>query len=206
MDISDVIDRDGFRANVGIVLMRADGMLFLGRRARGGGWQFPQGGMRVGETPEQSLFRELHEETGLNPQDVELVAQTDRWLRYRLPSRFIRRDRLPLCIGQKQRWFLLRLKHDQARFELAASGEPEFDEWRWVDWWEPVREVIHFKRQVYVRALTELAPAAFPGGVPELPPWWSQVAGSSVQGRDRDTSQRRGRSGARRPRSGVSQA
>jgi len=175
MDSSDVIDSDGFRANVGIMLMRADGTLFLGRRARGGGWQFPQGGMRIGESPEQSLFRELHEETGLSAADVELVAQTGRWMRYRLPSRFVRRDRLPLCIGQKQRWFLLRLKHDQARFELAASDEPEFDQWRWVSWWEPVREVIHFKRPVYVRALTELATAAFPGGTPALPGWWDEV-------------------------------
>ena len=176
MDNSDVIDRDGFRANVGIMLMRADGSLFLGRRARGGGWQFPQGGMRTGENPEQSLYRELHEETGLVAADVELVAQTGRWLRYRLPARFVRRDRLPLCIGQKQRWFLLRLKNEQAKFELQSSDEPpEFDQWRWVSWWEPVREVIHFKRPVYVRALTELVTAAFPGGAPELPPWWSEL-------------------------------
>ena len=175
MDINDVIDSDGFRANVGIMLMRADGMLFLGRRARGGGWQFPQGGMRFGESPEQTLFRELYEETGLSADDVELVAQTGRWMRYRLPSRFVRRDRVPLCIGQKQRWFLLRLKREDVRFELAASDEPEFDEWRWASWWEPVREVVHFKRPVYVRALTELAAAAFPGGAPALPPWWSEV-------------------------------
>ncbi len=178
MDTSDVIDSDGFRANVGIMLMRSDGALFLGRRARGGGWQFPQGGMRIGESPEQALFRELQEETGLAADAVELVAQTGRWMRYRLPARFIRRDRLPLCIGQKQRWFLLRLKDDRAHFELQSSDEPpEFDEWRWVPWWEPVREVIHFKRPVYVRALTELVAAAFPGGAPALPPWWSEVAG-----------------------------
>jgi putative (di)nucleoside polyphosphate hydrolase len=172
MDNRDVIDAHGFRANVGIMLVRADGMLFLGRRARGGGWQFPQGGIRTGETAEQALYRELHEEVGLTPGDVDLVAQTRRWMRYRLPSRFIRRDRQPLCIGQKQRWFLLRLKHDQGCFELAGSDEPEFDEWRWVDWWEPVREVIQFKRRVYARALAELAPAAFPEGAPAYPSWW----------------------------------
>ena len=61
----DVIDRDGFRANVGIVLMDPAGQLFLGRRTGGKGWQFPQGGMRRGETAEESLFRELREEIGL---------------------------------------------------------------------------------------------------------------------------------------------
>ena len=173
--MSDVIDSDGFRANIGIVLMRADGSVFLGRRARGGGWQFPQGGMRTGEQPVESLFRELHEETGLTAADVEVAGRMQRWVRYRLPARYVRRDRLPLCIGQKQRWFLLRLKREDVRFELDASGEPEFDEWRWVNWWEPVREVIYFKRPVYVRALTELAAVAFPRGAPALPPWWDEL-------------------------------
>jgi putative (di)nucleoside polyphosphate hydrolase len=173
--MNDVIDSDGFRANIGIVLMRGDGCVFLGRRARGGGWQFPQGGMRSGESPTDSLFRELHEETGLMAGDVEVAGQTRRWVRYRLPARYVRRDRLPLCIGQKQRWFLLRLRRADVQFALDASSEPEFDELRWVSWWEPVREVIYFKRPVYVRALTELAAVAFPGGGPPLPPWWSEV-------------------------------
>lgn len=180
--MSDVIDSDGFRANIGIVLLRADGSVFLGRRARGGGWQFPQGGMRAGEQPLESLFRELHEETGLTDADVEVAGRTQRWVRYRLPARYIRRDRLPLCIGQKQRWFLLRLKRADARFELTASEEPEFNEWRWVSWWEPVREVIYFKRSVYVRALTELAAAAFPQGAPALPPWWAEVTAGRWRG------------------------
>ncbi len=88
--MSDVIDRDGFRANVGIVLMGDEGRLFLGRRTGGKGWQFPQGGMRQGESAEESLFRELHEEVGLAPADVELLGSTVRWLRYRLPERYVR--------------------------------------------------------------------------------------------------------------------
>ena len=103
--MSDVIDTEGFRANVGIVLMRSDGSVFLGRRARGGGWQFPQGGMQTGEAPEQSLFRELHEEIGLTANDVEVLGATQDWMRYRLPARYVRREQLPLCIGQKQRWY-----------------------------------------------------------------------------------------------------
>jgi putative (di)nucleoside polyphosphate hydrolase len=173
--MSDVIDTQGFRANVGIILMRGDGGVFLGRRSGGRGWQFPQGGMRQGEKLEESVYRELHEEVGLHSQDVEVVGSTRGWLRYRLPSRYIRRNRRPLCIGQKQRWFLLRLKHEDARFALDTTSEPEFDQWRWADYWEPVREVIYFKRPVYVRALLELAPIAFPDGPPATPPWWAEV-------------------------------
>jgi putative (di)nucleoside polyphosphate hydrolase len=170
--MSDLIDRDGFRANVGIVLMGDDGQLFLGRRTGGKGWQFPQGGMRVGESPEESLFRELHEEIGLAPGDVELLGSTERWLRYRLPTRYIRRGQRPLCVGQKQRWFLLRMAAAESQIRFDATGEPEFDRWRWVDYWQPVKEVIYFKRPVYVKALHELAPLSRPQGLPPYPAWW----------------------------------
>jgi putative (di)nucleoside polyphosphate hydrolase len=172
--MTDIIDANGFRANVGIVLMRRPGQVFFGRRTGGRGWQFPQGGMKHGESFEATLYRELREEIGLSEADVELLGQTSQWLRYRLPSRYIRRNHKPLCIGQKQRWFLLRLRRDEAQIDLQGDGQPEFDEWRWVDYWEPVREIIHFKRPVYVRALKELAPYAFPSGEPSLPEWWSE--------------------------------
>jgi putative (di)nucleoside polyphosphate hydrolase len=170
--MSDVIDRDGFRANVGIVLMGGEGQLFLGRRTGGKGWQFPQGGMRQGETPEESLFRELHEEIGLSAGDVELLGSTERWLRYRLPTRYIRRGQRPLCVGQKQRWFLLEFRADETAIRFDTTSEPEFDSWRWVDFWQPVREVIYFKRPVYTRALHELGTVAFPAGLPSYPAWW----------------------------------
>jgi putative (di)nucleoside polyphosphate hydrolase len=176
--MSDVIDPEGFRANVGIVLMRGTGEVFLGRRSGGRGWQFPQGGMRVGEQPEDSLFRELQEEVGLGHEEVELIGSTADWLRYRLPRRYIRRHQHPLCIGQKQRWFLLRIKRDDAQFDLKRTSEPEFDQWRWTDYWEPVRQVIYFKRPVYVSALEELATVAFPEGVPSRPAWWNDLNGS----------------------------
>ena len=170
--MADLIDREGFRANVGIVLMHDDGRLFIGRRTGGKGWQFPQGGVRRGETAEESLFRELHEEIGLSSEDVRIVAQTRRWLRYRLPARFVRRDSKPLCVGQKQRWYLLRLRRADPKFRFDLTGEPEFDRWRWVDYWQPIREVIYFKRRVYTRALHELGVVAFPDGLPPYPDWW----------------------------------
>jgi putative (di)nucleoside polyphosphate hydrolase len=169
----DSIDEQGFRANVGIILTDGRGrVLIAGRRGRGG-WQFPQGGVGPEEDVQAAMFRELHEEVGLEPSDVGLVGSTEGWLHYRLPERFIRRERTPLCIGQKQRWFLLQLVSDVERVRFDCSEKPEFDRCRWVDYWRPVKEVVYFKRPVYVRALKELAPLAFPDAGPPPPPnWW----------------------------------
>jgi putative (di)nucleoside polyphosphate hydrolase len=173
--MTDLIDAHGFRVNVGIVLIRDGGDVLLGGRSDGRGWQFPQGGVQRDESAEQALFRELREEVGLGPNDVEVLGSTRSWLRYRLPRRYVRRRSWPLCIGQKQRWFLLRMLggDDQLRFDVTA--EPEFDSWRWVDYWSPVREVIYFKRSVYARALEELGVHVFPHGLPPRPDWWSEA-------------------------------
>jgi putative (di)nucleoside polyphosphate hydrolase len=194
--MSDYIDRQGFRANVGIVLMRDGGELFLGGRRDGRGWQFPQGGVRRSEQVEDALYRELHEEIGLGPTDVELVASTAQWLRYRLPRQYVRRRGSPLCIGQKQRWFLLRMVADESRLKFDATTEPEFDAGRWVDYWSPVREVIYFKREVYARALQELGERAFEKGPPPRPDWWSEEL---LRAREPLLPRRRGRDGGQRP-------
>jgi putative (di)nucleoside polyphosphate hydrolase len=173
--VKDSIDPDGYRANVAIVLMREGGEVFLGGRTGGRGWQFPQGGVREGEQADEALYRELHEEVGLGREDVELLARTESWLRYRLPQRYLRRDKSPLCIGQKQRWYLLKLRAEAKELCFDASGEPpEFERGRWVEYWDPVKEVIYFKRQVYRRALHELGRRAFPGGLPPYPAWWGR--------------------------------
>lgn len=132
------------------------------RRLGQSSWQFPQGGIKHNETAEQALYRELHEEIGLEPEHVEIIGCTQSWLRYKLPRRFIRFHSRPLCIGQKQRWFVLRLLADDEAIRLDRSEQPEFDEWRWVDYWLPVKEIVFFKRRVYERALKELEPLLFP--------------------------------------------
>lgn len=157
----NVIDADGFRRNVGIVLCNDERKVFWGRRVGRGGWQFPQGGMAAGESPEQAVFRELEEEIGLKPAQVAVLGRTRDWLRYRLPVRYRQPARLPLCIGQKQIWYLLRLNAGEDALCLDATGQPEFDLWCWVDYWLPPREVIFFKRRVYERALGELEPLLF---------------------------------------------
>ena len=154
----EVIDSDGFRANVGIVLANDRGQVLWARRVGGrDAWQFPQGGIDSGESPEQALYRELHEEVGLSSDAVEVLGSTRGWLRYRLPRRFIRKGQKPLCIGQKQKWFLLRMLEDDAAVQLDLNGKPEFDHWQWVSYWYPLNQVISFKREVYRKAMKELA-------------------------------------------------
>ena len=160
--MTGIIDENGYRMNVGIVLASPEGRVFWGRRlGNRDAWQFPQGGMMEGETPEQTLYRELHEEVGLRPEHVEIVARTRGWLNYRLPRRFLRRPRVgvPQCIGQRQKWFLLKLVAEEHSINLKATESPEFQDWRWVSYWYPIRKVVPFKRGVYLRALRELHPA-----------------------------------------------
>ena len=156
-----MIDSDGFRPNVGIIICNRDRRGRWCKRIGQDAWQFPQGGIRADETPREAMFRELTEETGLRPEHVEVMGSTRGWLRYRLPRHLVRRGRRPCCIGQKQVWFLLRFLGEEADLDLRNTDHPEFDGWRWVDYWLPAREVVFFKRRVYERALSQLAPLLF---------------------------------------------
>ncbi len=152
-----MLDRDGFRPNVGIILVNQKNQVFWGKRLRSHSWQFPQGGIDRGENPEQAMFRELHEEVGLQPDHVRILARTRDWLRYEVPDRYIRRDARGHYKGQKQIWFLLQLVAQDWHLNLRATDHPEFDAWRWNDYWVPLDVVVEFKRGVYELALTELA-------------------------------------------------
>jgi len=152
-----MLDCDGFRPNVGIVLLNAHNQVFWGKRLRTHSWQFPQGGINEGETPEQAMFRELEEEIGLLPAHVEIMGRTRDWLRYEVPDHFIRRESRGHYRGQKQIWFLLKLVGHDSDMNLRATDHPEFDAWRWNDYWVPLEVVIEFKRDVYRMALRELA-------------------------------------------------
>jgi putative (di)nucleoside polyphosphate hydrolase len=133
--------------------------LFWGKRVGPhDAWQFPQGGILKREAPEAAMYRELSEELGLKPLDVKLVAMSKQWLSYRLPSHLLRHHSKPLCIGQRQRWFLLQLVSDEENICFDSTGSPEFIGWRWVKYWEPLKQVIDFKRQVYKDALQEFEP------------------------------------------------
>ena len=152
-----MLDRDGYRPNVGIILVNQKNEVFWGKRVREHSWQFPQGGIKHGETPEQAMFRELHEEVGLRPEHVQILARTRDWLRSEVPDHFIRKEGRGHYRGQKQIWFLLRLVGRDSDMNLRATDHPEFDAWRWNEYWVPLDLVIEFKRDVYQMALSELA-------------------------------------------------
>ena len=152
-----MLDREGFRPNVGVILLNSRNQVFWGKRLRTHSWQFPQGGIKHGESPEQAMFRELHEEVGLLAEHVKVIARTRDWLRYEVPDHFIRKDARGHYRGQKQIWFLLRLVGRDSDMNLRATDHPEFDAWRWNEYWVPLEVVIEFKRNVYELALTELA-------------------------------------------------
>lgn len=164
-----MLDREGFRPNVGIILINARNEVFWGKRIGEHSWQFPQGGIKYGETPEQAMFRELQEEVGLLPEHVRIVGRTRDWLRYEVPDKFIRREIRGHYKGQKQIWFLLRMVCRDCDIHLRASDHPEFDAWRWSEYWVPLDAVIEFKREVYQLALTELSRFLNRGRVPLSP-------------------------------------
>lgn len=153
-----MIDRDGYRPNVGIILSSNAGKVLWAKRIGQEAWQFPQGGIDRDESPEDALYRELNEELGLRKEHVEVLGVTRDWLRYQLPQRYLRSRRGRNCIGQKQKWFALRLTAAESLVRFDASPKPEFDGWRWVDYWHPLTEIVEFKREVYTHALYELAP------------------------------------------------
>jgi putative (di)nucleoside polyphosphate hydrolase len=152
-----MLDRDGYRPNVGIILVNSRNEVFWGKRIREHSWQFPQGGIKRGESPEQAMFRELHEEVGLMPEHVRIIARTRDWLRYEVPDHWVRREWRGHSRGQKQIWFLLRMVGRDSDVRLRASDHPEFDAWRWHEYWIPLDSVIEFKREVYRLALEELS-------------------------------------------------
>ena len=152
-----MLDADGYRLNIGIVIANGRGDVLWAKRVRQDGWQFPQGGMQEGESQQQAMYRELEEETGLKPEQVEIWGTTRDWLRYRLPKKMIRPTKGKVCIGQKQKWYLLRLLSGDSAVQLDHSHSPEFDRWEWVSYWYPLDQIVDFKRGVYQRMLKELS-------------------------------------------------
>jgi putative (di)nucleoside polyphosphate hydrolase len=155
--VTAMIDRDGYRPNVAIVLANQKNQVFWGKRVKEHAWQFPQGGIKPGESPEEAMYRELNEETGLARHHVKILGRTRDWLHYNVPTHWVKREWRGTYRGQKQIWFLLRLVGRDCDISLRASGHPEFDAWRWHDYWVPLESVIDFKREVYRLGLEQLA-------------------------------------------------
>jgi len=150
-----MLDRQGYRLGIGIVITNQHGELFWGKRVKASGWQFPQGGVQPYETLEETMYRELREEVGLDKDDVKILAVTKKWLRYKLPVHMRNRTPSSACIGQKQKWFLLLLASQENKINLNLSSKPEFNGWRWIKYWEPLKHSIYFKRDIYFKVLKE---------------------------------------------------
>ena len=165
-----MIDFDGYRPNVGIVICNRNGQVLGAKRCGQNSWQFPQGGINDNESAEQAMYRELYEEVGLQPKDVRILYVSKHWLRYKLPKRLLRYDSKPMCIGQKQRWFLLQLVGDEKNINMQTTKSPEFDGWRWVSFWYPVRQVVSFKKEVYRKAMKEFSGVLFSENPPVYQP------------------------------------
>jgi putative (di)nucleoside polyphosphate hydrolase len=153
-----LIDDQGYRPNVGIIVANPAGQVLWARRVGQNAWQFPQGGIKANESMEEALYRELEEEVGLSPEQVEIVSTTRGWLRYKLPKRLLRSNQSSF-IGQKQKWYLLKMLADDDEVKFDSSQTPEFDLWQWVSYWYPLGQVVSFKQDVYRRAMKELAPS-----------------------------------------------
>ncbi len=152
-----MIDEDGYRPNVGIIVANGEGQVLWARRVGQDAWQFPQGGIKTSESPEEALYRELEEEVGLQPEHVKIVGTTRGWLRYKLPKRLLRSNNSAF-VGQKQKWYLLKMLADDDAVQFTSSESPEFDLWQWVSYWYPLGQVVTFKQDVYRKAMKELAP------------------------------------------------
>ena len=142
----------GERLNVCMVIANAQRQVLLCERFDGG-WQFPQGGVKDGESPEEAAYRELAEETGLRTKDVHLLGSTEGWFRYTVPRELNVRIR-----AQIQKWYLFSCAHDAAQVDLVTTSEPEFRAWQWVSFWHPLSQIVEFKRDAYRQGLLELAP------------------------------------------------
>ena len=150
-----MIDREGYRLNVGIVLLNDKNQVFWGRRKGEDSWQFPQGGIADNEEAEMAVIRELNEELGLLPEHVQIVSKTKDWLYYDVPGIYNRANK-NFYRGQKQIWFLLKFLGKDHHINVKFHKEQEFDAWRWINYWDPIELVVKFKQEVYDKALHEL--------------------------------------------------
>ena len=155
--MNHMIDSNGYRSNVGIILLNKKNEVFWGKRIKQDSWQFPQGGINPGESPEQAMYRELTEETGLHPCHVEIVGRTRDWLRYEVPDQWVKREWRGNYKGQKQIWYLLRLVGRDSDVSLRTNVRPEFDAWRWEDMNQLPGLIVEFKRDLYTQVVSRFS-------------------------------------------------
>lgn len=147
-----------YRPCVGLMLMNAQGKIFVGQRndRHKDAWQMPQGGVDKGEDPRDAALRELWEETGVTPDLVEIVAETDGWLPYDLPHDIVPKIWKGRYRGQEQKWFLLRFSGHDDQIDIETE-HPEFTCWKWQDPDNLIAEIVPFKRDVYAQVVADFS-------------------------------------------------
>ena len=149
-------NNEGYRPNVAMVVINSMNKVLICRRKNTKTWQFPQGGIDNGEDIKKAMYRELSEEVGLSKDDVSLVGESNGTITYDIPKTIRSKVLGGKFKGQEQKWFLLKLKKDNNEIKLDNEAFPEFDEYEWVSFWQPLNRIVDFKREAYREALSEL--------------------------------------------------
>ena len=154
----DAHDALPYRLNVGIMLINHDGLVFVGQRRdnHSDAWQMPQGGIDDGENPKEAALRELHEETGIPANLVQVLEVSENWISYDLPKDLISQLWGGRFRGQKQKWYLMRFLGSDAEVNIQTET-PEFSAWKWIPPDALVENIVPFKKSVYQKVLSEFS-------------------------------------------------
>lgn len=146
-----------YRPGVGMMLVNKKKQVWVGERLSSPqAWQMPQGGIDINEEPRATAFRELHEETGIQPKHVSIIAESNDWLTFVWPEDIQKKLWDGLYVGQRLKWFLMRLEADHDVTDLKVH-HPEFSTYKWIDVNELIPVIVDFKRDMYRQVTTEFA-------------------------------------------------